>query len=125
MKQSKIIRAYKVLESLYNQKTSLAVSHKLWTLRKLLAPQWEFQEEKEKEVFMKYSPEALPDGKLKFKSEEESKACLDEYQKLITELSDLDVDLGEFNKIVLHADDKLDISMEDMDALSEFIDFVE
>ena len=125
MKQSTIIRAYKALNNIYTQKTSLAVSHKLWTLRNLLAPHYEFQSEKEGELFQKYDPEITPDGKVSFKNPEEEHAFMEEYTQLIRELSEIDVDWDDHKKVVLHLDDKLEMSMEDMEALSEFIDFVE
>ena len=125
MKQSTIIRAFKALNNIYGQKTSLSVSHKLWTLRNLLAPHWDFQTEKEQEVIQKYGPEIAEDGTVKFKSKEDETACMKEYAQTVNEIAELDVDLGDFKKIVLHFDDKLEMSVEDMDALSEFIDFVE
>lgn len=125
MKQSTIIRAFKALNNIYGQKTTLSVSHKLWTLRNMLMPHWEFQSEKEREVIEKYDPEVKPDGSVQFKSKEDGEACMKEYTQTVNELADLDVDLGDFKKIVLHFDDKLEMSVEDMDALSEFIDFVE
>ena len=125
MKQSTIIRAFKALNNIYGQKTSLSVSHKLWTLRNLLAPHWDFQTEKEQEVVRKYEPTIADDGSVKFKSKDDEKACMDEYMQTVNEIAELDVDLGDFKKIVLHLDDKLEMSMEDMEALSEFIDFVE
>ncbi len=125
MKQIKIIRAYKALNNIYDQKASLAVSHKLWTLRKKLAPQWEFQSEKEQEIIMKYNPEIKLDGSIMFKSKEDEQACMREYSQMISELADIDVDIGELKKIELHSDNKLEMSIEDMDALSDFIEFIE
>ena len=125
MKQSTIIRAFKALNNIYGQKTSLSVSHKLWTLRQKLAPQWDFQTEKEQEVIQKYEPDIMPDGTVKFKSKEDEMACMKEYAKTVDELSDIDVDMDDYKKIILHLDDKLELSIEDMEALSEFIDFVE
>ncbi len=125
MKQSKIIRAYKTLNKLAEEKLPLPVSHKLWTLSRVLLPHWDFQMEKEAEVFQKYGPKYNDDGSVDFGSEENAKAFREEYDKLVSELSELDVDLGDFKKVVLHLDDKLDISIGDIEALSDFVDFVE
>lgn len=125
MKQSKIIRAYKTLLALSEQKLPLSVSHKLWTLMTKMAPQWEFQSKQEQDLIAKYEPEIAQDGAVKFKSEEEENACKEEYTKLVSELADLDVEWDESKKTQIHLDDKLDISIGDIEALKDFVDFVE
>lgn len=125
MKQSKIIRAYKTLSKISQDKLPLSVSHKLWTLSRVLQPHWDFQTEKEAEVIQKYEPTYHEDGTMDFGSEERAKECRAEYEHVVTEIADLDVDLGDFKKVVLHLDDKLDISIGDIEALSDFVDFVE
>lgn len=125
MKQSTIIQAYKVLNELYKQKLPLAVGYKLWTLMQKLKPHWDFQSEKERGLLDMYSPQISTDGDLTFESQEAGKKFAAEYNALCSELSDLDVDLGDYKKIVLHLDDNLNLSMEDIAALSEFVDFTE
>lgn len=125
MKQSTIIRAYKTLNTLSAQKLPLSVSHKLWTLARTLRPHWEFQAEKEAEVFQRYEPKYNDDGSMDFGSDERAKECKAEYEKTVNEIADLDVDLGDYKKIILHLDDKLDLSIGDIEALSDFVDFVE
>ncbi len=125
MKQYKIIRAYKTLSELSQQKVPLSVSHKLWTVSRMLKPHWDFQTEKEMEIIKKYNPNVSADGTIDFGNEETAKKCKEEFEKVAAEMADLDVDLGDYKKVVLHFDDKLEMSVEDMDALSEFIDFVE
>lgn len=125
MKQFKIIRAYKTLNDLAQQKLPLAVSHKLWTLSRVLQPHWDFQQEKEAEVFEKYDPKFNNDGTVDFGSEEKANEFKAEYDKVVAEIADLDVDLGDYKKVILHLDDKLDISIGDIEALSDFVDFVE
>ena len=125
MKQGKIIRAYKTLNKLSQEKLPLAVSHKLWTLSRVLQPHWDFQTEKEAEVFEKYDPKFNEDGSMDFGSKEKAEECRAEYEKTVKEIAELDVDLGDYKKVVLHLDDKLDISISDIEALSDFVDFVE
>ena len=125
MKQFKIIRAYKTLTKLAQEKLPLSVSHKLWTLSRILQPHWDFQTEKEADVFDKYDPKFNADGSMDFGTKENAEAFKAEYEKTVAEIADLDVDLGDFKKIVLHLDDKIDISIGDIDALSDFVDFVE
>ena len=125
MKQSKVIRAYKSITTLYEQKLPLTISHKLWMLRQKLTPTWEFQNEKEQEVIRKYNPTIGEDGSVSFKDNDEAIKFRDEYLKTCNELADLDVDIDNDKKIVLKLDDKLELSVEDIEALSEFVDFEE
>ena len=125
MKQYKIIKAYKAINKLYEQKLPLSVSHKLWMLRKALAPTWDFQVEKEQEVVMSFNPDTAPNGDAVFKTPEDAEACRKEFEKVCSELADLDVELENFKKITIHLDDKIEISVEDIEALEDFVDFVE
>lgn len=125
VKQSTIIRAYKVIDSFTGKKMSVSISHKLWTIKRALQPHWDFQAEKEREVMGKYEPQVDENGNLQFKSEEAQKACMQEFGKTCAELADLDVDLGDFKKVIIHLDDKIDLSMDDIDALQDFVEFVD
>ena len=125
MKQGKIIKAYMAINKLYEQKLPLSVSHKLWMLRQKLTPTWDFQVDKEHEVILKYDPNISVDGNVTFKSDADSKACREEYNKVCAELENIDVDLGDFKKVTIHLDDKIELSLGDIEALDEFVDFVE
>lgn len=125
MKQKQIIMACKVLNKLYEKDLSLSVSYKLFRLRNMLRDQWEFQQEKESALFEKYNPTVGLDGVLDFGSKEQEESFRHEFNDLMKEMAEMDVDIGDFNKITLHLDDNLDLSMSDIDALSDFIDFVE
>ena len=125
MKQSKIIKAYRAINKLYEQKLPLTISHKLWMLRQKLTPTWEFQVDKEQDVIMRFNPIIGENGEVTFNSQEDAMNCKAEYEKTCKEIAELDVDLGDYEKIVLKLDDKLELSVEDIDALSEFIDFTE
>ena len=125
MKQSKIIQAYKALTNLSQQKLPLSVSHKLWTLARTLQPHWEFQTNEEAKVLEKYNPTPCDDGSMDFGSAERARECKAEYEKTVAEIAELDIDLGDFKKITLHLDDKIDISIGEIEALSEFVEFEE
>ena len=125
MKQAKIIQAYKVLNNISQQKLPLSVSYKLWTIARMLQPQWEFQKSEEAKVIEKYNPVMNDDGSMSLGSEERAKECKAEYEKTVAEIAEMDIDLGEFKKVALHLDDNIDISIVEIEALSEFVDFVE
>ena len=124
MKQKDIIKAYKVLEQLYRTKLPLSVSWKFYQLMNSLRPRYQFQYEKEMEVFQKYGASIFPDGTIQLQDPEDKgaqEAFVSEYNSTCSELGDLDVDIGEVKKIVIHTDDQLSVSMEDLDALSAFV----
>lgn len=125
MKQSTIINAYKTINALSDKKYSISISHKLWTIKTALEPHFEFQMSKEREVFEKYQPEFTDDGNMKFKSKEEGEAFFKEYTETVKELSELDVDMSDFKKVILQGCDNIELSIDDIAALSEFVEFVE
>lgn len=125
MKQSNIIRAYRTITNLSEQKLPLAVSHKLWTVMRTLTPHIEFQREKEQEVIGKYKYDVAPDGTVKFESQEAEEAFKQEYAKTVDEIANLEVDLDGYKKVILHFDDKIDLSVDDVEALSDFVEFAE
>ena len=125
MKQSTIIKAYKVLNKLYGEDLPLPVSYKLYRLRSQLAPQWNFQNEKEREIFTKYSPSINTDGTLSFKDDNERDAFTKEFTELCNTMAELDADIGEVKKFAIKLSDGISLSMEDIEALQDFIDFEE
>ena len=125
MKQSKITQAYKAIGKLYGQKLPLTISHKLWMLKQKLAPTWDFQIDKEQEMIMKFNPVFGENGQITFENDEVANQCRTEYNKLCNEMGEIEVDLGDYEKIAIKLDDKLELSIGDIDALSEFIDFTE
>lgn len=123
MKQSSIIRAYKTIEEVRNQKMPLNASHGFFVVKRALQPHWDFQVEKEQEAMAKYAPTVDEHGNLQFESDEQAQECMAGYQKLLGELADLDVDLGEFRKPVIRITPEVDLSVDDIEALCDFIDF--
>lgn len=125
MKQSKIIKAYKVLNKLYEENLPLPVSYKLFKLRSQLAPQWDFQSDKERDVFSRYPVHVNENGTLVFENEEDRSAFMEELGTLCGEMAELDADIGEITKLTLSLSSGLNLSMEDIEALQDFVDFEE
>lgn len=125
MKQSKIVTAYKVLNKLYGEDLPVTVSYKLYKVRNMLTPQWKFQTEKEKAVFDKYNPIVSDDGNIKFENDEQANAFMQEFTDTCNTLADMDIDLEPYEKVVINMNDKINLSMEDIEALQDFIDFAE
>lgn len=122
MKQKDIIKAYKVLEGMNTNTYPLKLAHDLYMLKKALDPHYQFQVEKEKEIYTKYSPVQTETG-LDFGSKEKADAFLLEYNKLIEEMQDMEVDL-DFVKPSIDLSMDIKLSMADMEALEPFVEFV-
>lgn len=124
MKQKEIIRAYKAINNFNQneknkQNASVRVTHDLFVVRKLLEPHWQYQTELEQGILVDAEAE-WDNGKWKFKSTEKAKLFYDK----LREVSNLDVDLGEFTKAKINLDENIYLSMDDMDALDPFVEFV-
>lgn len=124
MKHREIMEAYSVLKGLGNA-MPLSLAYKLYQVMEYLKPQVQFSAEQEQAVFAKYQPEWLPDGGLKFRSEEEGRAFTTEMQKLRREIAEIDVDISDFRKPTISMNDKLSLSPGEMLALSPLINFVD
>lgn len=125
IKQYKITRAYKKMNELTQMKLPLTLSYKLWKLKKLLEPQIAFQSEKEQEIIAKYNPQVNGDGTLSFKNEKERNKFYQEMNETVNEISNMDIDLEDFEKVEFPMDDRIELTVDDIDDLSEFVDFVE
>ena len=91
----------------------------------VLKPHYEFQSQKENEIFDKYQPILKPDGTFEFQSPDAERAFSEEFGALMKEMADLDVDLGDHKKVTLHLDDNIEMSVGDIEALNEFVEFAE
>lgn len=125
MKQFQIIKAYKAINKLYEKDLPVSISYKLFRIRSFLLPHWEFQQDKERSVFDKYSPTVDENGSLKFGTKEDGERFVAEYTKLCNELADIDVDTDDIEKVSIPMDINLSLSVEDIEALQGFVEFVE
>lgn len=120
MKQMKIINAYKAVEPISKDKDLPSdISYIFYRIRKLLQPQWDFQMEREKALFEKYSPK-YENERLVFESPKEAKEFSEEMKKL----SDIEVDLGDYKKMDFHPTSSVKLSAEDMEKLEDFLNYV-
>ena len=91
MKQSKLARAYKVLNDLGQQRLPSMIAYKLFKLKKQLQPVWDFQVEQEQQIFEMYPPVQKEDNAFKFESPEQKKGFLDAFDELNNMESDLEI----------------------------------
>ena len=126
MKQKDIILAYKAITN-FNQNeknkknASVRTTHDLFIIKKLLEPHWQYQSELERDIFQETKAKMLENGDIEFKSQEQK----DKFFEKLNEVSNLDIDLGDFTKVKIKLDEDINIPMDDMEALDPFVEFVE
>lgn len=125
MKQKDIVKAYHTIMKHEKDDLPLKVSYGLYRVKNIIKEQIEFQNGKEREIFMKYKPKTNDDGSFKFESAEQAEEFAKEFDSKITEVTEMDVDLGEFKKPRIPIDQLVDVSVEDIEALEPFIEFIE
>lgn len=118
IKQNKIIKAYQATDKFVTHETiPLELKWKLYNLRKILGPFYEFQAEQESTIRKKYAQYADKNGEIAgqvysdFLSELEGMANLD-----------MNIDIPE--KIQITLTDKSIFTVQDIEALDCFVDFV-
>lgn len=117
MKQMIIANAYKTITKFDNEQLPLDISYKLYKVKKALQDQWDFQIKEEEKIFDKYHPQ-VESGKYIFDTKEDE----ENFAKEIIALANLEIDL-DFNKVSIGFGDRLKLSINEIDALNEFIDF--
>ena len=125
MKHSDVIKAYMVLNKMSSDEIPLSISYKLFKVKKMLQPQWDFQNERIDSVMKKYNPARQMDGSLKFKNKKDGEKCADELNKMMEEIAGMEIDFADIKKPLIHLDTDISLSIADIDALSPFIEFIE
>ena len=123
VKQGSVIRAYKVISKLNENPLPLKTAHAFFLVKKELVPHFEFQSDKEKEIYDKYSPVPTENGGLDFGSAEKAQEFTKEFNKLIDEMQELEVDI-DFIKPEVRLEDDIKLTIEDVEALEPFVNFV-
>lgn len=116
--QGKIVKAYKTIAKLSSGNMPLPVSYSLFKLKKVLANHFEFQIEKERELFAKYIPTQQADGSFTFAS----KADEQDFFNQITEISKLAVEV-DCPVVTIPLNSDIALSIEDMESMDGFVLF--
>ena len=117
MKQSVIIKAYKVLIKLGQQDLPIGLAYDLFKIKQKLQPQWEFQVNEESK--MSAGATVNPDGSITFSSPEAAAAFRDK----LKQIGDMDVDLKVNPASIPLSTPGLALSMDDIEALDCFVQF--
>lgn len=119
-RQDQIIAAHKVLTNLSNEPLNIKLSYQIYRLLKKLQPYYDFQVEKERELFKKYNPKPSENGTFDFNTPEEAQ----EFANAMKELWESEIDDLDFKPVVLHLDqDNIQLSVKDIKALDDFVIF--
>ena len=122
MKQGKIKTAYEITEELSDDKTlSDKVLWALYKTRKTLYPHYDFQRIRQREIFQKYEGEVSSNDQLHFKNAETAQKFADE----VNSLSGMEVELDNFTKQTISLKDFQGITIHQIEALEDFIEFTE
>jgi len=119
MKQSQMVNAYKVLENLSKQTMPIKTAYAVHKLRGKLKPAFDFQVEQEERLIEKLNPK-IENGSLFFQNVDDAQEWKDEMIAVGNMESDI-----EFEPIKISINDDLQISLDNIDALEGFVDFVE
>ena len=127
MKQEQIVQVYKIINKLRNEKVKLPldISYKLFLLLEDLKPYISFQEAQEREIFSKYQIEVLEDGTFKFNSDEDEKNFTEEIMRLADEINNKDIENYDVKKPTIPLSTKLDLPIDDIIVLKDFVNFTE
>ena len=118
MKQNKLIQAYKATEVLSSlDKLDVTTLWNVYKLRKILAPHWEFQLEREKAIQTKDAEFIDSEGKI-------SGQHYIDYLSELEEVSNIDKDIEETTKIKIELQDNMGITVHTIEALEDFVEFV-
>lgn len=118
MKQIKLINAYSITEELSkDDKLSMQAKWVLYKLRKDLLPHCEFYIQESRTLFNKYETKNEGD-RIAFESPE----LADEYQKAQKEIDNLEVEFN--NKQILKLSDIPNITVQQIEVLDDFIEFL-
>lgn len=120
MTQGNLIRAYKAVNALTEQRLPLPISYKLFKLKKSLQPVWDFQLQEEERIFNLYPPTDREGNQYKFATPEDAQG----FREAFKELREMESDI-EFKPLNLPMLESMNLSGEEIDALTDVIFFTE
>ena len=114
--------AYRALSMIGNVRRDPATQLKLYRLKKMLAPAIEFLQEEQDKLIDELNGTVLENGLIIFPNEEHDRPIYNaENQKLM----DLEFEVDLENKIVIHAAELKEISIQEMEMLDAFVEFTD
>ncbi len=119
MTQGRMVKAYKALLEIGQQRLPSTISYKLFKLRRQLQPAWDFQIERETQIFEMYPPVQQEDRKFfKFESPEAKQ----DFEEAFKELNDMEPEIP-FDPINVPLLPEMRLSGNDLETLEDFVFF--
>lgn len=131
LKQGTIVRAYKALDKIMQQNTTLPISKKAFDMQRKMQPAWDFQVNEERKIAERH-PDVNPANmciQVPDSDSEEEKARkikeLDSFEKEMLALCDMETDL-EFEPFTISISrESIKMAGNDIKALMGFVEFEE
>lgn len=127
MKQGAIVKAYKVIEKIAVQDTSLSVARNAFKMQNALKEAWEFQIAQEDKIFKKH-PKLNPQTmQIHFENDEEKAEAVkevNEVQEEFAELADMEQDV-QITPFSISESENIRLSAEDIRNLQGFVEITE
>lgn len=115
MKQGNYVSAYKAIQNIQTLRMPVDLALAFFRVKKNLQDQWDFQLQEEQKIFSKYHVTQGQNG-LQLEDPKKQEAFMKELRKL----SELEID-GNVEKVSVKIDGRIEMSVEDIEALSEFM----
>lgn len=112
--------AYVALIRIGNRVVPSGIAYKLYLLKKALTDSVEFQREQEKKLIKKYDGKPMKNGKIAFDEEERGMAFKEEFDSM----KDSEITV-KTDKFTMFLDEINEISLSEIEALEDFVDFKE
>lgn len=116
----KAVEAYAALTQMGDIRRAPATQIKLFKLKKLLQPSFEFFSEEERKLVDEFGGTIDPMGRVMFEDKSKNSKYVEERKQLM----DLECGVELDSKITIHATELKEISIAEMEALEEFVEFV-
>ena len=118
--QEKALGAFRALNRMSQKSMNSFAAYKLFRLKKALSPVLEFQAEREQTLVEELGGTISETGAILIKDKDKRA----EFQQKYKELSDMECEV-DAEKLVMYMKELPEISLSDMDALDEFIEWKE
>ena len=130
VKQGTVVMAYKALDKIMAQNTTLPVSKKTFDMQRKLQPAWDFQIREEEKIAARHPNVNAGTDSVQFPSNDEEikkerLAELDSFVKEIEELSEMEAEIEIEPFTIYMSAETIRLPGNDIKALQGFVDFEE
>ena len=127
MKQGTIVKAYKAIQKIAAQDTSLLVAARAFKMQNLLKDAWDFQIQQERKICERHPRLDPQTMQIKFENDEERESAITEIrevEKEFSELAEVEQDIT-VEPFYISNTENIRLSAEDIRNLQGFVEIVE